>query len=81
MVGFLSFDGALAVVQVWCERDVAEGGEPLRHVLDVRHEPPPFLDHDNTGANVAGPGRRRQIARSGAGRGVELHGLAHRRPV
>ena len=81
MVGLFRFDGALAVVQIRCKRDVAECGEPVRHVFDVRHQPPPFLDHDNTGTNVSRPGRLRQIPGGRAGRGVELHGFAHRRPV
>jgi len=81
MVGLLRFDGALAVVQVRCERDVAESSETLRHVFDVWHESPPFLDHDDTSVNVSRPGRRREIPGGGAGCGVELHRFTHRGPV
>jgi hypothetical protein len=37
----------LAVVKVWRERDEALGGQPVGHVPDVRHEPPPLLYDDD----------------------------------
>ena len=35
------------MVQVRCQSDVPLGGEAGRHILDVRHEPPPFLENDD----------------------------------
>ena len=65
----------LAVVQVGRQRHEPLGGEAVAHVLDVRHEPPPLLDHHQPGSGARC--RHRQIPRAGATVGGELHHLSH----
>jgi hypothetical protein len=48
--GLVGVVGGGAAVEVEGERDEALGGEPVGHVLDVRRQTPPLLDHHDAGA-------------------------------
>ena len=77
LAGAVGFGGALAVVQVGRERREPRGGEAIDDVGDVRHQPPPLLDHDDAGtAAVAG-----QVAVARVAVGRKSQHLTHARKL
>jgi len=59
---FVRLRRRLAVIHVRRQRRVPLAREPVRHILDVRHQPPPLLDHDHT-RPLAAPRNRQMPAR------------------
>src|SRR5262249_7384901 len=70
----------LPVEQVRGERGEALGGQPVRHALDVGHEPPPFLDDEDAGAGARGGDG--EVRGTGSSVGRELYqGARHGRDL
>ena len=48
LAGLVGLGRGLSVEQIGRQGDEPLGGEPVDDVLDVRHEAPPLLDHDQS---------------------------------
>lgn len=76
VMGFFLFDGHLAPIQVWNQRQVACQGEAVGHAANLIVQAPPFLDDDN-GRRAVELCRLREIALHllSVGTGERHHGF------